>query len=107
MFPFRGLLLGRCQGTVNRESQVQFVRGFVHEYRGNTGRDPEALLGGIGDACLDRILEVEDETASVEAMRRMADETFQILDVMEAEDAANQGRSGNWLRKNFEPCVRS
>ena len=34
---------------------------------------------------LDRILEIEDEAASVEAMRRMADETFQILDVMEAE----------------------
>ena len=41
---------------------------------------------------LDRILELEDEAASVEAMRRMADETFQILDVMEAEDAASQSR---------------
>ena len=41
---------------------------------------------------LDRILEIEDEAASVEAMRRMADETFGMLDVMEAEDAANQSR---------------
>ena len=37
---------------------------------------------------LERILEFEDEAASVEAMRRMADETFQMLDGMEAEDAA-------------------
>ncbi len=41
---------------------------------------------------LDRILEIEDEAASVEAMRRMADETFLMLDVMEAEDAASQSR---------------
>ncbi len=39
---------------------------------------------------LDRILEMEDEAASVEAMRRNADETFQLLDAMEAEDAASQ-----------------
>jgi hypothetical protein len=41
---------------------------------------------------LDRILEIEDEAASVEAMRCMTDETFQMLDVMEAEDAASQPR---------------
>lgn len=41
---------------------------------------------------LDRILEIEDEAASVEAMRRMADQTFQMLDAMEAEDAASQSR---------------
>jgi hypothetical protein len=41
---------------------------------------------------LDRILEIEDEAASVEAMRGMADETFQMLDAMEAEDAASQSR---------------
>lgn len=41
---------------------------------------------------LDRILEFEDEAASVEAARRMADETFQMLDAMEAEDAAHQSR---------------
>jgi hypothetical protein len=39
---------------------------------------------------LDRILEIEDESASVEAARRMADETFRMLDAMEAEDAARQ-----------------
>ena len=41
---------------------------------------------------LDRILEIEDQAASVEAMRHIADETFQMLDVMEAEDAASQSR---------------
>ena len=38
---------------------------------------------------LDRILEMEDDAASVEAIRRMADEAFQMLDAMEAEDAAS------------------
>ena len=32
---------------------------------------------------LDRILEMEDDAASVEAIRRMADEAFQMLDAME------------------------
>jgi hypothetical protein len=41
---------------------------------------------------LDRILEMEDDAASVEGIRRMADEAFQILDAMEAEDAASQSR---------------
>ena len=41
---------------------------------------------------LDRILEMEDEAESVEAIRRMADEAFQMLDAMEAEDAASQPR---------------
>ena len=41
---------------------------------------------------LHRILEIEDEAASVEAIRRMADEAFQILDAMEAEDAASKSR---------------
>jgi hypothetical protein len=41
---------------------------------------------------LERILEMEDEAASVEAMRRLADESFQMLDAMEAEDAARQSR---------------
>jgi hypothetical protein len=35
---------------------------------------------------LDRILEMEDEAQSVEAIRRMADEAFQMLDAMEAEE---------------------
>jgi hypothetical protein len=35
-----------------------------------------------------RILEMENEAQSVEAIRRMADEAFQMLDAMEAEDAA-------------------
>jgi hypothetical protein len=39
---------------------------------------------------LDCILELEDEAASIEAARRMADGTFQMLDAMEAEDAARQ-----------------
>ena len=41
---------------------------------------------------LERILEMEDDAASVEAVRRMADEAFQMLDAMEAEDAAGQSR---------------
>ncbi len=41
---------------------------------------------------LDRILEMEDEVASVEAIRHMADEEFQTLDAMEAEDAATQSQ---------------
>jgi hypothetical protein len=41
---------------------------------------------------LERILEMEDEAAPVEALRHVADETFQILDAMEAEDAASQSR---------------
>ncbi len=41
---------------------------------------------------LERILELEDEAASVEAIRRTADETFQMLDAMEADDAASQSR---------------
>jgi len=41
---------------------------------------------------LDRILEIEDEAESVEAARRTADEAFQMLDAMEAEDAASQSR---------------
>lgn len=39
---------------------------------------------------LDRILEIEDEADVLEACRRMADEGFQILDALEAEDAASQ-----------------
>ena len=41
---------------------------------------------------LERILEMEDDAASVEAIRRTADEAFQMLDAMEAEDAAGQSR---------------
>ena len=41
---------------------------------------------------LDRILEIEDEAERIEANRRMADEAFQMLDAMEAEDAASQSR---------------
>ena len=39
---------------------------------------------------LDRILEIEDEAEVLEARRWMADEAFQILDAMEAEDATLQ-----------------
>lgn len=39
---------------------------------------------------LERILEMEDDAASVEAIRRTADQSFQMLDAMEAEDAAGQ-----------------
>ena len=41
---------------------------------------------------LERILELEEEAASVEALRRTADEAFLTLDTMEAEDAARQSR---------------
>jgi len=35
---------------------------------------------------------MEDDAGAVEAIRRMADEAFQVLDAMEAEDAASQSR---------------
>ena len=35
---------------------------------------------------LDRILEMEEEAASVEAIRHAADEAFQMLDAMEASE---------------------
>jgi len=41
---------------------------------------------------LERILEMEDEAESLEASRGTADEAFQTLDAMEAEDAARQSR---------------
>ena len=41
---------------------------------------------------LDRILEIDDESEWLEASRRMADGAFQVLDAMEAEDAAHQSR---------------
>ncbi len=41
---------------------------------------------------LDRILEIEDQAEPVEAARGMADEGFQLLDAMEADDAASQSR---------------
>ncbi|OHB80616.1 MAG: hypothetical protein A2V98_01045 [Planctomycetes bacterium RBG_16_64_12] len=41
---------------------------------------------------LERILEMEEEAGSVEAIRRTADVAFRILDAMEAEDAASQSR---------------
>jgi len=41
---------------------------------------------------LERILEMEEEAGSVEAIRHTADEAFRILDAMEAEDAASQSR---------------
>ena len=39
---------------------------------------------------LDRILEIEDQREVLEASRRSADEAFQLLDAMEAEDAPSQ-----------------
>ncbi len=39
---------------------------------------------------LDRILKIEDEDASVEGVRHSADEAFQMLDAMEAEDAVGR-----------------
>ena len=39
---------------------------------------------------LDRLLEIDDDAEVLEAGRRVADEAFQMLDAMEAEDAASQ-----------------
>lgn len=39
---------------------------------------------------LDRILDIEDEAKVLETSRRLADEAFQILDALEAEDATSQ-----------------
>ena len=41
---------------------------------------------------LDRILEIEDEAESLEMARRTADQAFQMLDAMEAEDVASESR---------------
>lgn len=41
---------------------------------------------------LDRILELEDEAELLEDRRRAADEAFQMLDSLEAEDAQNSAR---------------
>ena len=41
---------------------------------------------------LERIMELESEADILEAHRRMADETFQMLDAMEADDAHNATR---------------
>jgi hypothetical protein len=39
---------------------------------------------------LDRIMELEDEAAVLDAMRHNTDEAFQILDAMEDEDATRK-----------------
>jgi hypothetical protein len=41
---------------------------------------------------LDRILEIEEEAGAMEEIRHTADEAFQMLDAMEADDAASQSR---------------
>jgi hypothetical protein len=41
---------------------------------------------------LNRILELDDEVEVLEDHRHMADEAFQMLDKMEAADAANSAR---------------
>ena len=54
---------------------IPVARTFNHEHCGNTGGDPKASLAGSA-ALLDRLMEIEDETESLEAMRCVADETF-------------------------------
>jgi hypothetical protein len=53
-----------------------------------------------GRRTLDRILEMEDEAEPVETTCRMAHEAFQMLDAMEAEDAASRSQRnldrGSW-----------
>ena len=41
---------------------------------------------------LDRLLELDDEAEMIEERRHCADEAFQMLDAMEAEDAQNAAR---------------
>lgn len=41
---------------------------------------------------LDRILELDDEAEMLEERRHLADESFQMLDALEAEDAQNAAR---------------
>jgi hypothetical protein len=41
---------------------------------------------------MDRILELEDEAELLEERRHAADETFQMLDSLEAADAQNSAR---------------
>ena len=41
---------------------------------------------------LDRLLELDDEAELLEERRHLADEAFQMLDALEAEDAQNAAR---------------
>ena len=41
---------------------------------------------------LDRLLELDDEAEMLEERRHLADEAFQMLDALEAEDAQNSTR---------------
>ena len=41
---------------------------------------------------LERLMELEDEALLLESRREIADEVFQLLDALEAEDAANSTR---------------
>ena len=41
---------------------------------------------------LDRLLELDDEAEMLEERRRLADEAFQMLDNLEAEEAQNAAR---------------
>lgn len=41
---------------------------------------------------LDRIMELDDEAEMLEERRHLADESFQMLDALEAEDAQNAAR---------------
>ena len=41
---------------------------------------------------LDRLLELDDEAEMIEEYRHCADEAFQMLDALEAEDAQNSAR---------------
>ncbi len=41
---------------------------------------------------LNRIMELDDESEMLEERRHLADESFQMLDALEAEDAQNAAR---------------
>ncbi len=54
---------------------------------------------------LNRLLELDDEAEMIEVHRHCADETFQMLDALEAEDAQNSPSLGEVLLRHAGKAV--
>ena len=54
---------------------------------------------------LDRLLELDDESEMIEERRHCADEAFQMLDALEAEDAQNSASLGEVLLRHAGKAV--
>ena len=82
--PLSELASPQISRYMDRESQVQFVRKVLPQVPRRYWQISK-LSSEDRQRLLDRTLEIEDEAASVAAMRRMTGETFQMLDAIEAE----------------------